>query len=142
MQRVQVPQRSGGRSIGLDFERRQDLAQKDPRADLLIDQAGVLADPAQAGLARVGALQQRRGVDADFVFVIAAELRRQLFQTAAHDVVIIVAPGVARDPASAGVVASRWIAARAVVELADADDGSRACEQQLRIGADDARGDP
>ena len=60
------------------FERSQDLAQEHPRTDLLIDQAGVLADPAEAGLARVGALQQGRGVDADFVFMIAAELRCQL----------------------------------------------------------------
>src|SRR5215469_8301938 len=43
--------------IGFDFERDQQFSQEEPRAALLIDEAGILADPAEAGLARIRPLQ-------------------------------------------------------------------------------------
>src|ERR1035438_911550 len=47
----------GRRSVGLDIERNQQFAQKEPRPARLVDEAGILADPAQAGEARISALQ-------------------------------------------------------------------------------------
>ena len=41
----------------------EDLAEEEPRARVRIDQHGVLADPAEAGLLRHAALQHRRAVD-------------------------------------------------------------------------------
>src|ERR1035441_9695756 len=88
----------GRRRVGGDLDREQQFAEKEPRAALLIDETRILADPAKAGEPRVGALQQRRGIDADFRFARAGafgESRGELFQSAAQDIVIVVAPGVA-----------------------------------------------
>ena len=43
----------GRRRVRRDVERHQQFAQEEPRAQLLVDQAGIPADPAQAGKARV-----------------------------------------------------------------------------------------
>ena len=53
------------RRARLEIERRHDLAQKKPRSQRLVNQASVLADPAQPGQPREATLQQRRGIDAD-----------------------------------------------------------------------------
>ena len=49
--------------VGLERQRADDLAEKQPRAELGVDQAGVLADPAEPGVLRVDALLHRAGVD-------------------------------------------------------------------------------
>src|SRR5260370_1230801 len=56
------------RRIRLDLHRNQQLAEEKPGAHLLIDEAGVLADPAQAGPARIEPPPPRAGVDPDLVF--------------------------------------------------------------------------
>ena len=148
MQRVQVPQRSaaiGEVSAGRDGERGDDDAEQEPRAELLIDDAGVFADPADAGACGDGALDEGTGVD------VAARLAGEtLLQDGGFDVaeageelVVVVggdelggwlagarvgsrltAPGVAGDPAGVGrrgVDGER--AGGVVVEGAD-DDGA------------------
>ena len=52
-----------GRKVGLQFERGQDHSQEQPRAELLIDDAGILGDPAHPGVFRVDAFDERAGVD-------------------------------------------------------------------------------
>ena len=90
-----------------------------------MDQAGVAADPAQARQARVGALQQRRRIHANFGLVARArplgEQRVQPLQPAAHRGVVILAPGVARDPAAGRL--------RRPVQLRDAYDRLRRSQQ-------------
>src|SRR5258708_8121531 len=54
----------GRRGIGVERERRQQLAEEEPGAEGLVDQACGLADPAESGLAGVGTLQPRGGVGA------------------------------------------------------------------------------
>ena len=92
------------RAGGLIHRQRQigeDLAEEEPRARVAGDQVGVLADPAQAGIARQRFLQHRRAVDTDPVaerpdarWQMSSARRRQ---RAAHDLVIVAAERVARD---------------------------------------------
>src|SRR4051794_30243696 len=42
--------------VGLEGQRADDLREKQPRSDLRVDQAAVLADPAEPGVLRVDAL--------------------------------------------------------------------------------------
>src|SRR5215510_5473999 len=51
------------RGVRFQIQAADDLAEEDPRTELGIDDAGVLADPADAGVARVDALLDRTGVD-------------------------------------------------------------------------------
>src|SRR5690606_13673552 len=53
----------GGRRVDRQRQVDIDFAEEEPRAAVLVDQAGVLADPAQAGVARQRALEPRRRVD-------------------------------------------------------------------------------
>ena len=99
MQRVQVPQRSGGGRSGSIVEAHQQFAQEKPGAQRFVDQAGVPADPAEAGEAGVGALEQRRRVHADARFERGArafvEQCVEPFEAAPQILVIVAAPGVA-----------------------------------------------
>ena len=63
MQRVQVPQCARRRRVHRQRQVDVDLAEEEPRAAVLVDQAGVLADPAEPGVARQRALEHRRRVD-------------------------------------------------------------------------------
>src|SRR5205814_631855 len=49
--------------IGLEIERGDDLGEKQPRPVLGVDQARVLANPAEARILRVDALLHRAGID-------------------------------------------------------------------------------
>ena len=141
MQRVQDPQRSGGGCVRLDFERRQQLAQKEPRSLALIDQAGVLPDPAQPGRARVGSLEQRGRVHANARFVKSGRVRAlaqhpiQSLQTLPHHIVIVFAPRIARDPSTVRFVEGSGVRRRRVVNLPHADHRSRRRQQLPRIVA-------
>ncbi len=44
------------------LDQRQDHSQKQPRSQLLINDAGILADPAYPGIFRIDALHQRAGI--------------------------------------------------------------------------------
>ena len=51
------------RRVGLERQAADDLAEEDPRPELRVDHAGVLADPAEARVLRVDALLHGAGVD-------------------------------------------------------------------------------
>ena len=51
------------RRVRLERQAADDLGQEDPRPERRVDHAGVLADPADAGVLRVDALLHRTGVD-------------------------------------------------------------------------------
>src|SRR5256885_10621752 len=85
------------------FERQtaDDLGEKDPRPELRMDDAGVLADPSEPGVLRVDALLDGPGVDVgarvERLRPAVAHPRDQPREALADDVVIVVAPRVARD---------------------------------------------
>ena len=66
MQRVQVPQRSGGgRVVGEDGDGYEEFGEEEPGAIFLVDETGVFSDPAEPGGTGVGPFEQGRGIDAD-----------------------------------------------------------------------------
>src|SRR5581483_4179775 len=75
---------------------------KKPRAHLLVDDAGILADPAHTRILREYALHDGPGVDITAGFNLRDRLAQRSFyllQAAQHCIVIILAaPGIARDP--------------------------------------------
>ncbi len=90
----------GGRRIGRERQVREEFAQHEQRARAGIDQVGVLADPAEPGIARERFLQYRGRIDEGAIAEAAdrfLDAVRELLQPAAHDVVIVAAEGVARD---------------------------------------------
>src|SRR5579859_2657224 len=123
------------RQVRLKIERGQNHAQENPRAQLLVEDAGVLADPADAGVFGIDALDQRSGV----YITTGRDLRRAVtfsfrpdalfhLPQPAHDGIVIVfsAPGIAGDPATGLVV--RYIGGirlRGVVVNAANNDGPR-----------------
>ena len=99
--------------IGSGVERRDDDGEKQPRAEILVHDAGVFAGPADAGVASIDALDDGAGVDvaaglegADLLGEAVAEF----FEATQQDLVVIRGacgsvvdaggPGVAGDPAS------------------------------------------
>ena len=79
MQRVQVPQRSGAgkAAVRLSFakiKRSQNHAKKEPRSELLVDDAGILADPSDAGVFGVHAFDERAGVNVGAETVASCQL--------------------------------------------------------------------
>ena len=48
---------------GGEFERSEDDSEEKPGAELLVKDAGVFARPAEAGIARINALDERTGID-------------------------------------------------------------------------------
>src|SRR5439155_27248905 len=89
--------------IYVQFERREDHPEEEPGSKLLIKNAGVLANPADAGILRVDALNKRSGVDVTAGLEHLAHVRDFLPQAAfnfaqpAHHcfVIILLAPRVA-----------------------------------------------
>src|SRR5439155_24429314 len=118
----------GRRRSRRNFKRDQKLAKKEPRAHFLVNQACIFSNPAETGTARIGTLEQRRGVDTDLPIEwpsTLAELFDQSLETAPHHVVVIFAPGVTRDPGEFIVIQMRRIGLGTVVKFAHADDGFR-----------------
>ncbi len=107
------------RRIRLQFERRDQLAQKKPRSHRLINQTRVPADPTEPRQTRKGPLQHRRGIDARFPFEgsVLAQPRCEPFERFAHHIVIIATPRISRN----GGVRRRCRRAALVVQFADAD---------------------
>src|SRR5690625_240140 len=90
----------GRRLVHRQREIKVDLAEEEPRAPVAIDEAGVLADPAQAGVAGEGALEHRRGIDEDAEAEgadLLGDLRRQLLQPVAHELVVVPPQGITGD---------------------------------------------
>src|SRR2546425_7409299 len=57
----------GRRRVRLNLDGNEQFTKEKPGAHLLVDEARVPADPAQTGIARIGPLEQRRGVDTNLV---------------------------------------------------------------------------
>src|SRR5207302_6663803 len=84
--------------VRLEIEIRYERAEEQPRAEPLVDQAAVLADPADAGLLRPGFLHHRAGVDlAVDARAGAAQPGGQLARRLEDDVVVVAAARVAGD---------------------------------------------
>src|SRR5437868_10787369 len=89
--------------VVIKFYRKQQLAEKNPRAIFARDEVSVLADPAQARARRPDLIHHRRRIHANLAFDIWHALSdpiEQRLEFIAQDIVIIIAPGVTRDFAS------------------------------------------
>ena len=89
---------------------RIDFAQQEVRAGLAVEQQGVLADPAQSGVARQGFFERWRAVRKHPVtvwFDLFADTCRQLQQTSAYGSMIVPSERVARDIALARIIQHR-----------------------------------
>src|SRR6476659_9006046 len=85
--------------IRRQFERRQNFREKKPGPEPLIDKHGALAVPANASQRRMIPFQHRPGVD--ITFLLSAKTAKKLVkpvQLCPDYMMIIVSPGVARDP--------------------------------------------
>src|ERR1700693_36271 len=109
------------RQIRREIERGKNHAEEKPRAQLLIEDARVLADPSDAGILRHHALDDRAGVDVTASDEVVASTctsqnRFDLPQTLHHRIVIVLpAPRVARDPPARLIGRLRGIRLRCVV---------------------------
>ena len=116
------------RRVDLERQAADDLAEKQPRAELGVDDAGVLADPADARVLRVDALLHRAGVDVgarlERLRCRGAHPREQRVEPRADHVVIVVAPGVARDLRATRIGALGRVRPVDVVDRPRDDDGS------------------
>jgi hypothetical protein len=84
----------------------EELAQHELRAGGRVDEVGVLADPAEAGVARERLLHHGPGVHEGAVAEgtdAPLERIRELLQSWAQDAVVVAAEGVARDVGAAGI---------------------------------------
>src|ERR1017187_1471604 len=125
------------RLVRLQVERKQQLAQKEPGAHGLVNEAGVLGDPAQSGMPCVSALQQRRSVHANLPLERRRRRRAQTIhharQSAPQHLVVILAPRVARDPRQILPGELPRVGLRPVVELAHAENRPGGRQQMPRI---------
>ena len=92
------PGKDGGqRELQVDQQR----SNEEKRADLLVNQVGVLPEPAKSSAASKIPLENRAGVDVCLTGNGISELRlepvMQLLELRNHDLMIVVSAGVARD---------------------------------------------
>ena len=126
--------------VRLELEVGEDRSEKEPRAELARDEVGVLALPADPGALCERLLHQGRRVDEHldvgrFGFGRSDEMRRERFQLALDDVVVVAIAGVDRNRA-AGLSRERRqrILLRAVVEAED-DKAFRPRHERPRVDA-------
>ena len=117
------------------LDRQQQLAQKDPRAILSRDHAGVLSDPSKPGANRPRLVHDRGRVDADSPLDSRNLLRypaEKLLQLVPQYFVIVVTPGIARDLANLRVIdVLLWL----IVVQRDTDNRARRRHQPSRVGS-------
>ncbi len=108
-----------GRGVHFERQAADDLAEEDPGAERRVDDAGVLADPADARVPREDALLHRPRVDVgarvEWLGGCVAHPREQRLESRADDVVVVVAPGVARNLRAATVLVFGRVRAIGVV---------------------------
>src|SRR2546422_4540177 len=126
------------RCVRLDPEIGQDLPEEKPGAPALEDHVRVLSDPADAGTLRPRAIEHGAGVHVREPLRLGTHRRdraREEPQLAADPLVIVPAPGVARDPpARRGAGIARG-PAPAVVGNRDRDHGPGARKDRTRVRA-------
>ena len=131
---------AGLRRVRRKVQGRQDRAQEQPGAEVLADQVGMLALPAQPGLFRQRLFQQGRGVHEHLQLPSETALQpaAELLQTALDELVIVVALGIDADRALRGLCQDRQrITVRPVVH---AEHDGRAGVLPHRLGMRPARG--
>ena len=135
MQRSHVPQRSGTGSSGGNSSVVKISARKNQVPSRLIDKHGAFAVPANASLRGMIPFQHRPGVD--ITFLLSAKAAKKLVdpvQLCPDYIVIVVAPGVPRDPSCSSC--SRAPCGRRVsLKIIQRQDNnrSRAGQNALRI---------
>src|SRR3954468_18942433 len=121
------------RRIDRERQAADDLGQENPRAELWMNDAGVLADPAEAGVLRVDPFLHRPGVDigtgVERLGGLLAHPCDQPLEPFTDQVVVVVAPGVTRD------LRARWVGALDRVRTVGVVDRRRD-DHRLRVGND------
>jgi len=123
----------GVRLVVIQFEVGEQRAQKDPTAQPLVDEHGVLADPTDAGQSREVALEQRCRVDDGSRTTAGRCIVQEIAeppQSVPHHRVVVVAPGVARD-APVERTGRLWVS-RAIVH-GDHDNAAYAVKHVTRM---------
>jgi len=132
------PAAIGRGSVRLQLERGENFSQEDPRPQLLIDNTGIPSDPAESRQPGVAALQKWCCIDADLPLELhlPAQFFDQLRHPRPHDVVVVVAPGIAGDPGSRGLAIVGMfgrVGCGPVVNLTQTDDRPGRGQQSSRI---------
>src|SRR5947209_14156586 len=97
----------GNWPIRRQFERRQDFREKEPCPEPFIDQHGVFAVPADSGLSRVIAFQDRASIDV--TFLLSTETTKKiihLVQLLSDYIVVIITPSVSSDASTLSIFCS------------------------------------
>ena len=124
--------------VGLEVERADDLAEEQPRPELRVDQAGVLANPPEPRVLRVDPFLHRPGVDVgprlEGLVRFGSHPGEQPVEPFLQDIVVVVAPGV---PGQSRDAARRLIRVGTigVVERAGDDDAACAGNDATDVGA-------
>ena len=108
-QALQLPQWAVAAASAGSVEVQIDLAEEEIRAGVAVDQIGVLADPAQAGIARQR-LFENRGAVGECAMAEGADGRgdpvAELLQARAQDLVVVAAERIAGNVAAGAAFAS------------------------------------
>src|SRR5207302_10196740 len=91
------------RLVRRQFKSRQNFCEKKPGPESFVDEHRAFAMPANAGLRRMIAFQNWPGID--ITFLVATELAKKLVdlvKLGLDQIMIVIAPGVARDSACGG----------------------------------------
>src|SRR5262249_45346486 len=126
------------RGVVGQFERREDRAEKEPRAILARDQIGVLSLPAKAGLLSQRLFHDRRRIDEhlDVAAAIFHEPARDFFQPRLDNFVIVLAAGIDGNCAALAPLEDRErIFLIGPVIESEYDDGANLAPQRARIAA-------
>ena len=109
-----------GRLVGFKRQARDQASEEQPRTQLGVDHAAVLADPADAGVLRVHTLLDRPRVDVrprlKRRVVLEAHPFGQGVEALADDDVVVVAPGIPRDDGAARVAGVDGVRSVGVVD--------------------------
>ena len=97
------------RPVSVKRKAADNLREKNPRPELRVNHARVLANPAEPGVLRVHALLNRSGVHVrprlEWIAMHVAHPCQQRVEPCPEDIVIIVAPGISRDVRAIGIAA-------------------------------------
>src|SRR5881409_628621 len=97
----------GNWPIRRQFERRQDFREKEPCPEPFIDQHGVFAVPADSGLSRVIAFQDRASIDVTFLLSTGTTKKIiHLVQLLSSYIVVIITPSVSSDASTLSIFCS------------------------------------
>ena len=127
------------RSIGFERKAADNFRQQEPRPRVLINDAGVLADPSEACILRVYPLLHRAGVDVcacvERLGVLRAHPLEERLHAFGEHLVIIVARRIARDFRGGLVIPLCGIRAGGVVDRAHHDHRLRCRHDTPHVGA-------